>query len=187
MNSDASTIGTSPAEGLGTAYSGSWGYSANDVDSIRVFRDGTQMTSFPLCAAKKDDAFPVLQQTLGVLFSTSNGTTARKVPGDYYVPSGGANYKLDPIISQGARRFNIQPAWGMGNLRGGSIFQPAAFVWGVSARKCSDDNIANQGVYCQQLQLVVDSGASTAGTHYLFYIFSSAFAVDANGNCVVKR
>lgn len=195
MDNDAKQIGSGGAEaygGFGTTqnFSGSWGYSANEVDSIRVFRDGTQMTSFPLCVAGRDDAFPVLQQTLGVLFSTSNATLCRKVISTSFLPQSGGNYKADMCVGTGngtTVRFNLPPLWGMGFTRGGTVFAPTGFVWGVSSRKCSDDNISNQGVYCQQLQLVVDKGNVQTGTHYLFYIFSSALAIDASGNCVVKR
>lgn len=200
MTNDASQIANAPAETVGGLagsttcyYQGSWGYSANDVDGIRVFRDGTQMTSFPLCMGGRDDAFPVLCDTLGVLFSTSNGTLVRHIDPRQKVPSSTANYRADCGVAVdatgGPRRFALAPLWGMGTVRGGSVFAPTAFVWGVPSRKCSDDNISNQGVYCQQLQLVVDRSTTgnTAGTHYLFTIFSSAFAVDASGNCVVKR
>lgn len=196
---DAAQIGTSTAalESLGAAtagntaqnYAGSWGFSANESDSIRVFRDGTQLTSFPLMAGARDDAFPVLVEALGILYSTSNGTICRKVDGAVTLcPTSAANNNLEPSRSlTGARRFNIPPAWGLGLYRGGSVFSPAGFVWGIPARKCSDDSISNQGVFCQQLQLIVDRGLAQAGTHYLFYIFSSALAIDASGNCVVKR
>ena len=188
MSNDTTQIATSPAEGPGSTYAGSWGFSANEVDSIRVFRDGTQMTSFPICAAQRDDAFPVLQQTLGILFSTSNSTLCRKLyPANANVPAAPGNFKVDPNCSFPPRSFNLSPLWGMGAVRGGSVFAPAAFVWGAPSRKCSDDNISNQGVYCQQLQLIVDNGQSNSGTHYLFYLFSSALAIDASGNCVVKR
>jgi hypothetical protein len=154
-----------------------------------VFRDGTQLTSFPLMAGARDDAFPVLTQALGVLFSTSNASICRKVDGSStFCPSSAANNSLEPSrVLTGARRFNIAPAWGLGLYRGGSVFSPAGFVWGIPAKKCSDDSISNQGVFCQQLQLIVDRGLAQAGTHYLFYVFSSALAIDASGNCVVKR
>ena len=194
---DATAIATAPAEALGAAtagvatqnFAGSWGFSANESDSIRVFRDGTQLTSFPLMASERDDAFPVLTQALGVLFSTSNASICRKVDGsDTFVASSAANNNMEPSrLTIGARRFNIAPAWAIELYRGGSVFSPAGFVWGIPAKKCSDDNIANQGVFCQQLQLIVDRGLAQAGTHYMFYIFSSALAIDASGNCVVKR
>ena len=195
--SDATQIATAPAEVLGAPatgaalqnFGGSWGYSANESDSIRVFRDGTQLTSFPLMAGQRDDAFPVLTQALGILFSTSNATICRKVDGsNTFVASSAANNNLEPSrVLSGARRFNIPPAWAVGLYRGGSVFSPAGFVWGIPAKKCSDDSISNQGVFCQQLQLIVDRGIAQAGTHYMFYIFSSALAIDASGNCVVKR
>jgi hypothetical protein len=194
---DATAVATAPAEALGAAtagntlqnFAGSWGYSANESDSIRVFRDGTQLTSFPLMASARDDAFPVLTQALGVLFSTSNASICRKVDGSStFVASSAANNNKEPSrVLSGARRFNIAPAWGIGLYRGGSVFSPAGFVWGIPAKKCSDDSISNQGVFCQQLQLIVDRGLAQAGTHYLFYVFSSALAIDASGNCVVKR
>jgi hypothetical protein len=194
---DASQIANAPVEQLGANatgiatqnFQGSWGYSANESDSIRVYRDGTQLTSFPLMASARDDAFPVLTQALGVLFSTSNATICRKVDGSStFVPSSAANNNMEPSrLTIGARRFNIAPAWAIDLYRGGSVFSPAGFVWGIPAKKCSDDNIANQGVYCQQLQLIVDRGLAQPGTHYMFYIFSSALAIDASGNCVVKR
>lgn len=195
--SDATQIANAPAEVLGAptagasgqVFNGSWGYSANESDSIRVFRDGTQLTSFPLMAGQRDDAFPVLTQALGILFSTSNATICRKVDGsNTFVASSAANNNMEPSrVLSGARRFNIPPAWAVGLYRGGSVFSPAGFVWGIPAKKCSDDSISNQGVFCQQLQLIVDRGLAQAGTHYMFYIFSSALAIDASGNCVVKR
>lgn len=197
MNADATQNAPTAVESLGgtegsTAQpnSGSWGFSANDTDSIRVFRDGTQMTSFPLMQNRRDDAFPILASTLGILFSTSNGTITEKFDYNRQVPACGANEKADMNVSTlGTRKFNLPPLWGLRTTRGGTVFAPAGVVWGVPSRKCSDDNISNQGIYCQQLQLVVDrsTNGNVAGTHYLFYIFSSALAIDASGNCVVKR
>lgn len=184
----ASYLGSNSAEGSAssTLCSGSWGFSANNADSIRVFRDGTQLSSFPLCAGKRDDAYPALQQALGVLFSTSNATLCKRGTKDY-IGMSGANFKLDPSTVV-ASKFNLPPIWGIGSaIDSGSVFQPCGFVWGLSARKCSDDNVSNQGVYCQQLQVSVDSGDSSAGTHYIFYAYSSALAIDVVGNCVVKR
>jgi hypothetical protein len=187
MTASTAQIATADTAGPGTGFSGSWGYSMNEANSIRVFRDGTQMTSFPLCQSQRDDAFPVLQQSLGVLFSTSNATLCRYVKPGSNLATQGDNFRLDTQSNGVTQKFNISPIWSVGTSRSGSIFQPTACVWGVSSRKCSDDSIANQGVYCQQLQLTVDSGQSQSGTHYIFYVFSSAVAIDAGGNCIVKR
>jgi len=187
INSECAQLASGGAEGLGyTVSAGSWGFSANYADSIRVFRDGTQLSSFPLCVSTRDDAYPALQQALGVLFSTSNATLCRKIAPDSYTAMSGANYRLDSSITQ-CKKFNLPPAWSSGTYQGGSVFQPCGFVWGLSARKCSDDNVSNQGVYCQQLQVTVDNGGTTAGTHYIYYVYSSALAIDVAGNCVVKR
>lgn len=186
MTSDTSQIAVAANEGVGTSFTGSWGYSMNETSSIRVFRDGTQMTSFPLMQAQRDDAFPVLQQALGVLFSTSNATLCQRVKSGSTLGNGYKNNALD-YQSGTSSNFNFKPIWSLGASRGGSVFQPAGCMWGVASRKCSDDSISNQGVYCQQLQLTVDSGASSSGTHYIFYVFSSAVAIDAGGNCIVKR
>jgi len=187
MTSATAQIADAGSAGPGTGFTGSWGYGMNEANSIRVYRDGTQMTSFPLCQNQRDDAFPVLQQSLGVLFSTSNATLCRYVKPGANLAVNGDNYRLDTQSNGVTQKFNIAPIWSLGTSRNGSIFQPTACVWGVPARKCSDDNISNQGVYCQQLQLTVDSGQSQSGTHYIFYVFSSAVAIDAGGNCIVKR
>lgn len=187
MNFDTGVVATAPAEGNGSTYGNSWGYSFNELNSLRVYRDGTQLTSFPLCVSQRDDAFPVLQQALGILFSTSNASIVQRVSSTATLGSSGANCALDQQGLAAPVRFNLKPVWGLGSVRGGSVYQPAACIWGISTRKCSDDGIANQGVYCQQLQVTVDGGQSTAGTHFLFYIFSSALAIDASGNCMVKR
>lgn len=187
MTADTGQLATAPAEGSGATFANGWGYSFNELNSLRVYRDGTQLTSFPLCVGGRDDAFPVLQQALGILFSTSNASIVQRCRPDAVLGSSSANCALDQQSSQAPQRFNLKPVWGLGFVRGGGVFQPAACIWGVSARKCSDDGIANQGVYCQQLQLTVDGGQSTSGTHYIFYVFSSALAIDAAGNCIVKR
>ena len=187
MQDDAKTIATSPVESVGSSFQGSWGYSANEANNIRVYRDGTQMTSFPLFLQQRDEAFPILQQALGILFSTTNNTICQKVRSGAKLSGDKGNFRLNSTISN-VTKFNHLPIWSLGASRGGSVYQPAAVIWGISARKCNDDSISNQGIYCQQLQFTQDSGASgLVGTHYLFYLFSSAVAIDAGGNCVVKR
>ena len=186
MTGDTGQLATAPAEGTGSTFTNGWGYSFNELNSLRVYRDGTQLTSFPLCVGSRDDAFPILQQALGVLFSTSNASIVQRCRPGAVLGSSGANCALDQQ-SAVPQRFNLKPVWGLGTVRAGGVFQPAACIWGIATRKCSDDGIANQGVYCQQLQITVDGGQSTSGTHYIFYVFSSALAIDAGGNCIVKR
>jgi hypothetical protein len=186
MAADAKPIATSPAEGAGSSFEGSWGYSANEANNIRVYRDGTQMTSFPLFLQQRDEAFPILQQALGILFSTTNNTICQKVRSGSNLSGDKGNFRLNSNVTS-VTKFNHLPIWSLGASRGGSVYQPAAVVWGMSARKCNDDSISNQGIYCQQLQFTMDAGQSQSGTHYLFYVFSSAVAIDGGGNCVVKR
>lgn len=185
------------------AWQGSWGYAQNYLSNIRVFRDGTQLSAFPLCQSGRDDAFAPLQQALGILFSTSNSTHCIKINSESKVSGaddhgrfsytsyniGGEEIGSTPY--EPGSTFNIPPVWGgMSSYRSGSVYAPSAFVWGLSARKCNDDDISNSGSQCSQLQFTSDvfSGAADAtATHYLFYLFSASATFDLTGNCAVRR
>jgi hypothetical protein len=186
------------------AWLGSWGYSQNYLSNIRVFRDGTQLSAFPICQSGRDDAFAPLQQALGILFSTSNSTHCTKVNSEQKVPGADDHCRFSysslnaggslttPIFGAPGGTFNIPPVWGgMKTYESGSVYAPSAFVWGLSARKCNDDDISNSGSQCSQLQFTTDAdnaaGAVSTATHYLFYLFSASATFDLTGNCAVRR
>jgi hypothetical protein len=190
-------------DGLGSAaWTGSWGYAQNYLSNIRVFRDGTQLSAFPICQSGRDDAFAPLQQALGILFSTSNSTHCVKYNHESKVPGAddhnrfsycGTNFggsDAGPVEGAAGGTFNIPPVWGgMKFYESGSVYAPAAFVWGLSARKCNDDDITNSGSQCSQLQFTCDAddGAVNTATHYLYYLFSASATFDLTGNCAVRR
>lgn len=187
-------------------WQGSWGFAQNYLSNIRVFRDGTQLSAFPICQSGRDDAFAPLQQALGILFSTSNSTHCMPfdVLSDATCPGAGDQTRLSyfgakapdyehPGFMSPGTTFNIPPVWG-GNsgYLSGSVYAPSAFVWGLSARKCNDDDITNSGSQCSQLQFTTDAdatgiGYSNTSTHYLFYLFSASATFDLTGNCAVRR
>jgi hypothetical protein len=190
--------------GFGTGgWQGSWGYAQNYLSNIRVFRDGTQLSAFPLCQSGRDDAFAPLQQALGILFSTSNSTHCVKMNAEQKVPGGDDHCRFSysnfnaggnaagGVYGYAGGTFNIPPAWGgLPSYVSGSVYAPAAFVWGLSARKCNDDDISNSGSQCSQLQFTTDAdtvNAVATATHYLFYLFSASATFDLTGNCAVRR
>ena len=177
---------------------GSWGYSGNETTDIRVFRDGTQLSTFNLLAGGNDDFFTPLQEAMGILFSTTNSSIARRIvnsgksntPLNQYLPNAIDNLRLAPGATQGtipSSTFPIPPAWQMDNYRGGSVYAPAAITWGYSTRMCNDANVANRGSQCSQLQVTATPGTSGTGYMYLYYVYSCAVSFDGTGNCVVRR
>ena len=177
---------------------GSWGYSGNEMSNIRVFRDGTQLSTFNLLTDGQDDFFTPLQEAMGILFSTSNSSIARRIvnsgksntPANQYLPNAIDNFRLAPGAAHGTippTTFAIPPAWQMDNYRGGSVYAPAAITWGYSTRMCNDANVANRGSQCSQLQVTATPGTSGTGYMYIYYVFSCAVSFDGTGNCVVRR
>lgn len=186
--------------GLGAAQVGTWGFTSNLMQNIRVYCDGTQLSTFPLLQSGKDDAFVPLQEAVGTLFSTTTGTMCRKFTGagagttgsgTINVPTAHDNYRLSNhymLQAGGVCHFPIPPVWQYDQGYGpGSIYAPNGYAWGISARMCSDTDIANKGTKCSQLQLTIDSASSTAGTHYLYYLYSCSVSFDGAGNVIVRR
>jgi len=209
MASDRQVLGTVPTNtSYGQDCTGSWGWSQNLVQNIRVFRDGTQLSTFPLLQSGKDDAFAPLQSALGILFSTSNSTQCMRYDGKRVVPGLGDNARYsrqagDAVIANNlSSSFDLPPAWACTkagfsaatdkHYGGGSIFAPHAFCWGLSARKCNDADISNPGTAVSQLQVTVDgnvgSGTSnSASVHYIYYVYHASASFDISGNVAVRR
>lgn len=217
MASDRQVIGAVPAAtSYGQDCTGSWGWSQNLVQNIRVFRDGTQLSTFPLLQSGKDDAFAPLQSALGILFSTSNSTQCMRYDGKRMAPGKSDNARnarqTNDSITQGtpavttymnlSTSFDLPPAWACTkagfsaatdkHYGGGSIFAPHAFCWGLSARKCNDADISNPGSAVSQLQVTVDgnvgSGTSnSASVHYIYYVYHASASFDISGNVAVRR
>jgi hypothetical protein len=209
MAADRAVIGTVPSNSsYGQDCTGSWGWSQNLVQNIRVFRDGTQLSTFPLLQSGKDDAFAPLQSALGILFSTSNSTQCMRYDGKRVAPGLGDNARYarqagDPVILPNlSTSFDLPPAWACTkagfsaatdkHYGGGSIFAPHAFCWGLSARKCNDADISNPGSAVSQLQVTVDgnvgSGTSnSASVHYIYYVYHASASFDISGNVAVRR
>lgn len=199
--SGAPVIATSCSGLLGSAATnvGSWGYSGNEMSNVRVFRDGTQLSTFNLLTDGQDDFFTPLQEAMGILFSTSNSSIARRIvnsgkdntPNNQYLPNAIDNLRLAPGAAHGIippTTFPIPPAWQMSNYRGGSVYAPAAITWGYSTRMCNDANVANRGSQCSQLQVTATPGnTSGTGYMYIYYVYSCAVSFDGTGNCVVRR
>jgi hypothetical protein len=215
MAADRAVIGTVPTStSYGQDCTGSWGWSQNLVQNIRVFRDGTQLSTFPLLQSGKDDAFAPLQSALGILFSTSNSTQCMRYDGKRMAPGKADNARnarqTNDSITQGtvtsqinlSTSFDLPPAWACTkagfsaaadkHYGGGSIFAPHAFCWGLSARKCNDADISNPGSAVSQLQVTVDgnvgSGTSnSASVHYIYYVYHASASFDISGNVAVRR
>jgi hypothetical protein len=186
------------AAGSSTANVGSWGYSGNETKDIRVFRDGTQLSTFNLLTAGQDDFFTPLQEAMGILFSTGNSSIARRIvnsgkdntPANQFLPNAIDNLRLAPGAGHKttvSSTFPIPPAWQMDNYRGGSVYAPAAITWGYSTRMCNDANVANRGSQCSQLQVTATPGTTLPGYMYMYYVYSCAVSFDGTGNCVVRR
>ena len=211
LASDRKQQATVAAAAYGEDCKGSWGWSQNLIQNIRVFRDGTQLSTFPLMQSGKDDAFAPLQSALGILFSTSNSTQCKRYNGYKFAP-GLADNARNARQSQSASltantssSFELPPAWaptrsgfsGTGaspdkHYGGGSIYAPSAFCWGLSARKCNDADISNPGTAVSQLQLTVDGnvGSGTSNTnsiHYIYYVYHASASFDMSGNVAVRR
>jgi hypothetical protein len=205
---DNDCVGTSGAPVIASSLSGqigsvagnvgSWGYSGNQMSNIRVFRDGTQLSTFNLLTDGQDDFFTPLQEAMGILFSTSNSSIARRIVNsgkdnnnaNQILPNAVDNLRLAPGASHAstvATTFPIPPAWQMDNYRGGSVYAPAAITWGYSTRMCNDANVANRGSQCSQLQVTATPGTSNPGYMYIYYVYSCAVSFDGTGNCVVRR
>jgi hypothetical protein len=177
---------------------GSWGYSGNEMSDIRVFRDGTQLSTFNLLANGQDDFFTPLQEAMGILFSTGNSSIARRIvnsgkdntPQNQFLPNAIDNLRLAPGAAHASippTTFPIPPAWQMDNYLGGSVYAPAAITWGYSTRMCNDANVANRGSQCSQLQITAKPGTTNPGYMYMYYVYSCAVSFDGTGNCVVRR
>jgi len=187
------------AIGSTTANVGSWGYSGNQMSDLRVFRDGTQLSTFNLLTAGQDDFFTPLQEAMGILFSTGNSSIARRIANsgkdnipltNQYLPNAIDNYRLALGAAHKSTvpsTFSIPPAWQMDNYRGGSVYAPAAITWGYSTRMCNDANVANRGSQCSQLQITATPGTQGTGYMYMYYVYSCAVSFDGTGNCVVRR
>lgn len=186
--------------GLGdsAANYGSWGYSANLQKNIRIFRDGTQLSAFALNNGGADDAFLPLMEAMGVTFSTSNASIAKRVtaggalnfPEMQYVPNAWDNNRVAQGAYHGYRPstvFSLPVAWQYGNYEGGSVYSPAAYAWGQSTRVCNDANIANRGSQCSQLQINIESGSTRTGYLFVFYTYSCSVSFDGTGNVIVRR
>ena len=206
---DNDCVGTSGAPVIATSCNslagsdatnkGSWGYSGNEMSNVRVFRDGTQLSTFNLLTDGQDDFFTPLQEAMGILFSTSNSSIARRIvnsgkdntPANQILPSAIDNLRLALGATHGnnpSTTFPIPPAWQMANYRGGSVYAPAAITWGYSTRMCNDANVANRGSQCSQLQVTATPGnTSGTGYMYIYYVYSCAVSFDGTGNCVVRR
>ena len=206
---DIDCVGTSGAPVIASSISGllgsdatnkgSWGYSGNEMSNVRVFRDGTQLSTFNLLTDGQDDFFTPLQEAMGILFSTSNSSIARRIvnsgkdntPANQYLPNAIDNLRLAQGAAHGtipSTTFPIPPAWQMSNYRGGSVYAPAAITWGYSTRMCNDANVANRGSQCSQLQVTATPGnTSGTGYMYIYYVYSCAVSFDGTGNCVVRR
>jgi hypothetical protein len=198
--SGAPVIASSLNGAIGTdaGNKGSWGYSGNEMKDVRVFRDGTQLSTFNLLTDGQDDFFTPLQEAMGILFSTSNSSIARRIvnsgkdntPANQYLPNAFDNLRLAPGAAHSnipSTTFPIPPAWQMSNYRGGSVYAPAAITWGYSTRMCNDANVANRGSQCSQLQVTATPGTTGAGYMYIYYVYSCAVSFDGTGNCVVRR
>ena len=204
---DRAVIGSVPTESsYGQDCKGSWGWSQNLVQNIRVFRDGTQLSTFPLLQSGKDDAFAPLQSALGILFSTSNSTQCMRYDGKRMVPGKADNARNarqtnDAIGTNLSTSFDLPPAWAPTragfsstdkHYGGGSIFAPHAFCWGLSARKCNDADISNPGTAVSQLQITVDGNVGTQtsksdSVHYIYYVYHASASFDISGNVAVRR
>lgn len=201
--------------GSSVANVGSWGYSANSIRNVRIFRDGTQLSTFNLFDTGRDDAFLPLLEAFGTLFSTSNNPIVKKIvqsspdnanPTLAYVPNAIDNLRSVQGAANGGfvangtavpltygvpqTIFSLPPAWQYGNYQGGSVYAPAAMAYGISTRMCNDAEVANKGSQCSQLQITFDgpsSGTSGTGYHSMFYVYSCSVSFDGAGNCVVRR
>lgn len=198
--SGAPVIASSLSGQLGSvsANVGSWGYSGNEMSNLRVFRDGTQLSTFNLLTDGQDDFFTPLQEAMGILFSTSNSSITRRIVNsgkdnsntNQILPNAIDNLRLAPGATHAsvvATSFPIPPAWQMSNYRGGSVYAPAAITWGYSTRMCNDANVANRGSQCSQLQVTATPGTTGTGYMYMYYVYSCAVSFDGTGNCVVRR
>ncbi len=170
---------------------GSWGFSPNGQQNVRVYRDGTQLSTFPVNRIGRDDAFIPLMEALGVLFSTSNASAAKRcvTPGFQYVSNYIDNYRVNNggIGGRVIQTFNLPIQYQYGDLDGGSVYSPNSYVWGLSARMCNDAEVINKGSACSQLQITVDSMTSAAAMTYIFYAYSCSMSFDATGNVMVRR
>lgn len=172
---------------------GSWGFSANEQKGIRVFRDGTQLSTFALASGGRDDCFLPLMEALGILFSTSNASSAQRmlpagnVTGQNYAPTHSDVVRLNKGSGQLVQTCPLPITYHAGSYGGGSVHAPNSFAWGLSARMCNDSSVSNKGSPCSQLQLTIDSCGSAEATMYLYYAYSCSVSFDASGNVLVRR
>ena len=188
--------------GSGTAVVNSQGYSANEQKNVRIYRDGTQISTFAINNNGRDDAFQPLMEAFGILFSTTNSSVAKRVincspdinPTRYFLPNALDSYRTAQTTEHrgsadgaGSTVFSIPPAWQIGSYRGGSVYAPAAYAWGLSTRMCNDAEVANKGSQCSQLQVTIDSGTTLTGNLLVYYVYSCSVSFDGTGNCIVRR
>jgi len=177
---------------------GSWGFNSNGMQNIRVYRDGQPLSTFPLLKGGNDDAFIPLMEAMGQLFSTSGGSMSRRLTHNGEMDNAVAegNYSSSYYQHSLANHFSFTknlnfdqaPIWVYKPAYlSGSVYTPNTYAWGLSARSCNDTEVANKGSRCSQLQLTVDSGSSTAGIHYIYYLYSCSVSFDATGNVIVRR
>lgn len=180
------------------ATNGSWGFDSNGMKNIRVYRDGQPLCTFPLLKDGVDDAFIPLQEAMGQLFSTTGGSMAKRLTYNGETDDTGSSFYSATMYShmQGngfttvtkQLNFTSPPFWAYTPyMYSGSVYCPNSYAWGISARSCNDTEVTNKGSRCSQLQVTVDSGTTTSGVHYLYYLYSCSVSFDAAGNVIVRR
>jgi hypothetical protein len=193
--SDGAQIATSKENVIGTSddIKGSWGFSPHGCKGIRVYRDGTQLSTFALSVGGRDDCFLPLMEAMGILFSTSNASIAQRTlcaattTGQNYVPTAADNVRIGRGANSLAQTLPLPVTYHYGTYDSGSVYAPNTFAWGLSSRMCNDASVANKGSPCSQLQLTIDSCTSADATMFLYYAYSCSVSFDASGNVLVRR
>lgn len=179
--------------GSATTVTGSGGFSQNSNTNIRVFRDGTQLTSFPLCNSGYDDAFPPLMEAIGATIIGRTTTIAKRTvvgaAARRFVANAIDNYRASQCPASSTicpSVFSLPISWASGTFGGGSVYSPCGWAWGVSARTCQDHG-GKVGHKCSQLAVQCDTGLITSTNTLIFFTYESTVVFDHTGNCLVKR
>ena len=179
-------------DGISSTTFGSWGFSPNSQKNIRVYRDGTQLSSFALCRdGHTNDTIVPLMEAVETIFPDGATKACRSdyVAGKFNdsVPSYVDNARFSPNMTQSTRTFYLPQPYIYGEYGGGSTEAPNTWMWGLSGRESQDSLIPNSGTPCSQMQITVDSTASDLGTNYIFYVSTSCVSFDGAGNALVRN
>jgi hypothetical protein len=200
MNKDTTQIAFANGftRGNSSNVQGSWGFTANGQKNIRVFRDGTQLSTFALCKnGVTNDTFVNLMEAVNTICPRGS-SIARRTNSvgvnslnseNSYVPTYVDNTRATIGNQDGTvKTFSLPLPYVYGTYAGGSTEAPNTWMWGLSARESSyDPFILNKGTACSQIQITVDQCDFISGVYYIFYSSTASVSFDLTGNALVRN